>query len=106
MPRTFGRVQHTVMDHRIVLKPSLRKAHVRTGGVNRVSTKVIKRNEKFAENIVDIIKACRGQPWDIYVACLREKAIEKLGLEESKKMGQPYSKTLEYRKKNFWKHKE
>ena len=106
MPRTFGRVQHSVMDHRIYLKPSLRKAVVRTGGVNRVSSKVLEKNKTFKENIVDIIKACRGKPWVEYRACLSKKAIEKLGLEVSKKNGFAHSKTLEYRKKKFWKHKE
>ena len=106
MPRTFGRVQHTVMDHRIYLKPALKKAVVRTAGVNRVSTEVLKRNKEFKRVIVDIIKACRGKPWNEFRACLSEEAIEKLGLSKSKEMGQPYSKTLEYRKENFWKHKE
>ena len=106
MPRTYGKVKHSVMDHRIYLKPALRKAVVRTGGVNRVSTKVLKKNEEFKKVIVDIIKACRGQPWDKFRACLSKEAISKLGLSKSKDMGQAYSKTLEYRKENFWKHKE
>lgn len=105
MVRTLGRTQHSVLDHRIVLKPSIGKPYPRTRGVNRVSNKVIGRNKKFKEEIVDIIKACRGKPWVEYRKCLSKKAIEKLGLDKSKELGTAYSKTLEYRQKNFWVHK-
>lgn len=95
--RTSGKVQHSVADHRIYIKPSLSKPIVRTRGVNRTSAAVIERNKKFAEVAPDMVVSCRGQPWPKFVACLRTKAKEK-GL------GTGASKTLEYRKR-FWKRK-
>jgi hypothetical protein len=97
MVRTAGKVQHSVADNRIILKPSMGKFIVRTRGVNRTSAKVLERNEMFRKVAPEMVIACRGQPWPKFVACLRTKAAEK-GL------GTGMSKTLEYRKR-FWKRK-
>ena len=103
MVRTYGRVKHTVFDNRVYYKPALKKVVIRTSGVNRTSPKVIERNKMFKEKMPGIILACRGQPWDKFISCVSERAIEELGLPESKTAGMAYSKTPEYRRR-FWKH--
>jgi len=108
MPRTLGsprEVKHDVMNHRLYGKPSIHKFVVRTKDVNRTSEKVIKQNEEFKKIAAEVTKACRGQPWDEFIKCKREKMIEKIGLSKSKELGFAYSKTPGYRKR-FWVHKE
>jgi hypothetical protein len=98
MVMTAGKVRHSVVNHRIVLKPSMGRFIIRTRGVNRTSAKVLERNEMFRKVAPEMVLACRGQPWPVFVACLKKQA-------RAKELGAGTSKTLDYRKR-FWKHKE
>lgn len=91
-----GKVRHNAFDNRVYWKPTLKRLVVRSTGVNRTSGAVVKRNKIFAEKAPQMVLACRGQSWDKYIACMKNKAKE-LGL------GTGASKSPEYRKR-FWKH--
>jgi hypothetical protein len=99
MPETPGKVKQIAGAVRLYFKPALGKMVIRKSGVKRESEKVLERNKAFkswAAGPGGAVVKCRDQPWDKFIACLRDEA--------QKVLGPGKAKTREYRKK-FWKHK-
>jgi hypothetical protein len=74
---TRGRVRGTAIPGtRVYYKPSLRKIVFRPSNVIRSSEKVIEINKKFAA--IKPATACKGKPWDEFIACLSKQLKGKL----------------------------
>jgi hypothetical protein len=94
----MAKVKQVMGVARLYIKPALGKIIIRKAGVTRQSAAVIERNTKFkewAKGTGGAVVACRGQPWDQFIHCLKDKATT---------LGPGTAKTREYRKK-FWKWK-
>lgn len=89
MPRTSGKVKHAILlgsAVRVYVKPSLvgintvspakkgravKTQIIRTSGVNRVSEKVIARNEDVAK--AKPSSKCKGLSYDKFIVCLQSE---------------------------------
>lgn len=77
---TRGRVRGTAIPGtRVYYKPSLRKIVFRPSNVIRSSEKVIAINKKLRAAPTKPATACKGKPWDEFVACLSEELKKIVG---------------------------